>query len=336
MELWNGKSIVKPGPDVTLKMTSDASKTGWGATCNGQRTQGLWSATEQQLHINVLEMKAAMFAIQAFTKTMEKTHVHIQVDNMTTVANINKMGNTTSEQLIQVTKEMWNYCLQRKITLTAEYLPGVLNKQADYQSRTYVDGSNWKLDPEIFKQLMRVWGKLEVDLFADRTNAQLEIYASWKPDPLAVATDAFTLDWKGKKIYLFPPFCMIGRSLSKIQRDKAEAVIITPVWCTQPWYAKLMQMSIELPIMLPLGKGTLTNPRGEDHPLVEQQRLSLAAWKISGDNGKQMDFQKKLLPSWNNLDGQGRNPLMIAPGENGLAGVWKGKWIPFMPLWQIS
>ena len=47
----------------------------------GIRTGGLWSVQEQQQHINVLELKAGMFAVQAFTKDQQRIHVHLKMDN---------------------------------------------------------------------------------------------------------------------------------------------------------------------------------------------------------------------------------------------------------------
>ena len=32
IQLWNGRSLIKPCPDLTLDLTSNASKLGWGAT----------------------------------------------------------------------------------------------------------------------------------------------------------------------------------------------------------------------------------------------------------------------------------------------------------------
>ena len=58
---WNGKSLISPSPDLVI--TTDSSMMGWGAVCNGTTTQGLWSPSEKLDHINVLELKAAMFAV---------------------------------------------------------------------------------------------------------------------------------------------------------------------------------------------------------------------------------------------------------------------------------
>jgi hypothetical protein len=55
-------------------------------------TQGQWSVEESNLHINVLEMTAAFFAVKSFTKTRVVKHVHLRVDNKATMAQINKIG----------------------------------------------------------------------------------------------------------------------------------------------------------------------------------------------------------------------------------------------------
>ena len=65
---WNGRSVIRPSPDLSINITTDASRRGWGAHCAGVKTQGLWTPEEQKLHINALEIKAVMFAVKAFTK----------------------------------------------------------------------------------------------------------------------------------------------------------------------------------------------------------------------------------------------------------------------------
>ena len=75
-----------------MTIQSDSSKVAWGAVSGSVKTQGMWSATESALHINVLELQAANFAVQSFTKGKKNIHVHLQFDNTTAVAYLNKMG----------------------------------------------------------------------------------------------------------------------------------------------------------------------------------------------------------------------------------------------------
>ena len=66
IDVWNGKSCLKASPDLALEIQTDASKTGWGAHCEGIKTQGLWTPSEKTLQIIVLELKAVLFAVKAF------------------------------------------------------------------------------------------------------------------------------------------------------------------------------------------------------------------------------------------------------------------------------
>ena len=67
--------------------------------------------------------------------------------------------------------------------------------------------------PKYFNKSSTGGGPLQVDLFAVRHNAQLPQYFSFKPDPGAVAVDAFTQEWSSLTPYAFPPFLMVGRCL---------------------------------------------------------------------------------------------------------------------------
>ena len=257
------------------------------------------------------------------------------MDNTSAIAYIQRMGGTRSVPLLKVAQELWDFCLQRNILLSAEHLPGHLNVEADWESRNISDSSDWRLKPAVFQQLQTVWGPFKLDLFANRHNSQLDRYISWRPDPFALAVDAFQLDWKGQEAYLFPPFSMIPRCLAKIYKDMATVVIITPTWQTQSWYPTLLEMSVDLPVLLPHMEDMLTSPRGEPHPLTVTNNLSLAAWKVSGDRHFQEVFRKKLPSSWQNtLGGKGPRVFTRAPGDNGVAGAVQMKLIHFTPLWR--
>ena len=113
----------------------------------------------------------------------------LQLDNQTAVAYINNMGGTVSPQLTDLAKALWMWALSKDIALSAKHIPGDLNKVADSKSRSMTDRTDWKLHPRAIDQQ---WGPLEVDLLASRLSNQLPRYFSWRPDPLAEATDAFS------------------------------------------------------------------------------------------------------------------------------------------------
>lgn len=45
-------------PSIDCQIFTDASLLGWGEHCEPHRTQGVWSAAETKLHINLLELRA--------------------------------------------------------------------------------------------------------------------------------------------------------------------------------------------------------------------------------------------------------------------------------------
>ena len=93
---------------------------------------------------------------------------------------------------------LWEWAMKRNIFLSAKHLSGTLNVSADWESRHFLDWSKWQLCPAMFRSLMQVRGPCAIDLFADRLNAQLPRFLiSWRPDPMALATDALLQGWSG-------------------------------------------------------------------------------------------------------------------------------------------
>ena len=150
-------------PDLVIE--SDASNMGWGAVCNNCTTRGQWSVSETSLHINAKEMLAAFLALQTFARDHQVSHVRLRIDNATAVYYINHRGGTHSHTLMQLTLEMWSWCMQRKIFLSAEHLPGKLNLIADQKSRAMADSSEWKLNLNVFQQVMSSLGPCQIDFF---------------------------------------------------------------------------------------------------------------------------------------------------------------------------
>ena len=334
LKINKGNSIQTRQPDIIIQ--TDAALTGWGAHCQGNKTGGPWTREESMLHINILELKAVYLALRTFT-TMEKpSHIHFQIDNTCAIAYLLKMGGTKNQTMTKIAKEIWDYLLSNKITITAEYLPSKLNQVADWESRHVEDSTEWKIDPQVFLDLCSLRGTPEIDLFASRISNQLPQYMSLKQDPYSIATDAMQQDWCHKYMYAFPPFNMVGQVLRKTQKHQNQLLIITPIWVTQTWYPLLLQMSIDYPILIPPKENLLKNSRGENHPLLSNSTLELGAWLVSGRDWKQKEFQKELLNSCQLPDQMEQNPITNRPGRNLVAGVIRGRLIPFVPLYRKS
>ena len=128
---WNGRTVLATEPDLTIE--SDASSHSWGASCQGTSTGEPWTPLEKKWHINCLELLAVTLALKTFVK--------------------NNQGGTISKDVIVLTRDLWMRCLERNIHFQAQYLPGVMSKVADMESRSMKDRSVWKLDHTIFLQI---------------------------------------------------------------------------------------------------------------------------------------------------------------------------------------
>jgi len=329
LELCNGKSLIQMPPQLIIQ--TDASKTGWGASCQGQATGGAWSKEERQLHINVLELKAVNLALLSFVKKGDIKSIHFQ--NTTAIRYLQKMGGTKSLELLNISKEIWKFLLFWGITITTEYLPSKLNVVADFESRRRMGSSEWKLCPDVFSRVCQLMGEPQIDLFASRLNHQLPQYIAWRPDPYSQGTDAMQQTWTKRFPYAFPPFCLISRVLQKVLQEKVEKIlIVTPTWHTQPWYPQLLQMSIARPLLLPNRSNLLKDPLGNLHTLIQNRTLRLAVWKVSGIESLWGVFRQQLPILSQMLGDNHRQITMSRPRESGLAGAIEDKLVPFVVM----
>ena len=254
-----------------------------------------------------------------------------------TVAYINRLGGTRSQVLVNISKELWLWCLQRGIVLKAQHLPGKENLNADFMSCHLRDGSDWILNPALFDLVNQMWGPLQVHLFATRFSRQLPRYVSWRPDLEVEATDAFCQDWRNLRAYAHPPWCLIAQVLAKALRQKVTLVLVTPSWPTQPWFPQLMEMLVDFPLILPdpIQFQVVTPSFNCDCPVLILPP-QLVARKVSGDSSEQKRFQKELSTSSSPHGGRRQMPHTILHGRSGRDGVWRTVPIPFQQVLPTS
>ena len=196
---------------------------GGGAVCNGLETRGTWSLQKSSLHINCLELLAAIYAMKAFTKTLSNAHVLIQTNSTSAIAYKNKMGRGDKQGVLD----------QHRLTLPLRVVPGqeinpsrggTHSRSSECRNRCRHLGkvrfSRWKLDSEVFKVLNKSYGPFTIDIFANGNNSQLGRFYSYLPDPLAEQFDTLVQPWREENVYTFPPFnliCVWGRQASKLQ-----------------------------------------------------------------------------------------------------------------------
>ena len=323
------KSVMRKPPHVLLY--SDASLKGWGAfnKTSGIKTGGQWSAEEQNAHINILELKACQLALLTFCKDLVNVHVHIYMDNTTSCTYINKFGGKTHE-LNVLAREIWLWCIDKDIHLSAAHLPGDMNHEADELSRVFNDDLEWAVDSNIFDKLVSLYPEMSVDLFASRLKHKLDIYVSLRPDPHAFAVDAFSLMWTEKLYYIFAPFSLMARVLQKMEQDTSEAVIIALLWPTQAWWPSLLHMISGPCFLLPKPQDILMLHHKPErrHPLT---KMRLGVFRLSGKPLNARMYREQLRTSSSSPGAIQLNDNITATFSSGSYFVDEVE-IPFNPL----
>jgi hypothetical protein len=199
-------------------------------------------------------------------------------DNTTTVSCIKKQGSTKSDNCNEIARQIWFWAVDRNVWLTAAHIAGVLNVEADEESRKFRDNLEWTLRADIFSDICAKFGVPTVDLFASRLNCQVPRFYSWLPDPDAEIIDAFTTSWEGEYAYAFPPFNLIGRVLQKMIWERVDGVLIVPNWPTKSWFSMLTRLMQVEPMRIKINANELFIPcRNEtgmtSHPLAGKLEL---------------------------------------------------------------
>lgn len=257
---------------------TDASKVGWGATDGKNEIKGLWNTDQSKFHINYLELFCVKIALETLAGECRDCQILLRVDNTTALAYVNKMGGVRYPKYNHLAKEIWNWAENRNIFLMASYIASSENKVADRLSRENNIDTEWCLADYAFREITRVLGTPEVDLFASDQNAKCKKFVSWHRSDKACQIDAFTINWAKMKFYAFPPFSQILRTLAKIKRDKAEGIVVVPKWENQPWFPLFLELLEGETIEFEPNENLLSVDR-QKHPRA--RNLSLIAGKLS-------------------------------------------------------
>ena len=116
---------------------------GLGCILSTRKNGGPWSSQERTTHIYCLELITATLALKTFANNKTGLSVLMRIDKKTTaVAYINNQGGTVSEELVQLTRDLLMWCLERNIHIHAQHLPGNVNIVADRELRSIRDRSD--------------------------------------------------------------------------------------------------------------------------------------------------------------------------------------------------
>ncbi|KAI2645044.1 ORF V: Enzymatic polyprotein [Labeo rohita] len=185
---------------------------------SGHTARGLWRGHQLSWHINCLEMLPVFQALKHFLPDLRDRHVLVRTNNTAVVSYINHQGGLRSRPLYKLAHQILVWSRGKLLSLRAVYLPGYLNVGADILSRQGPRPGEWMLHPEVVKQIWRVFGPAQVDLFAIRENTQCPLwYSLVHPAPLGL--DAMVQTWPRLRLYAFPLIALLPRVLERVRRD---------------------------------------------------------------------------------------------------------------------
>jgi hypothetical protein len=258
VEWWMDRNNVSKGqplgqfqPQITLY--TDSSLDRWGAHADGFQASGAWTMDESQNSINCLELMAVSRALLANPQFWRNKRVMIATDNTTSVAYINKQGGTRSMALLDLTHELYRVVQDLGVTIRARHIPGRLNRTADLLSRSHqIVNTEWTMCPQVLSRVWLLWGRPHLDLMATSLTTRLPIFISPYPDPLAYGVDAMSLSWTSMDAYVFPPWAMITKVLTKAANSQCLLTAVLPRWPNRAWFPQLMQLLVDNPVRLPV------------------------------------------------------------------------------------
>lgn len=266
--------------DFSVTITTDASLSGWGASCEEHRISGWWARDETCWHINALELRAIELALLHFGDRIRDSRILIRSDNVTAISCVNRQGSMISHRLFNITKRIWGWCERTGNVIFASYIASQDNGVADECSRRLPGNTEWSLDDDVFQKIVNHFGMPEIDMFASAANAKCARFVSWHPDPRAVGVDAFTYPWERTYFYAFPPFALILKVLQKLVAEGATGIVVVPDWPTQPWYPLFVDLLCAPPLRFGPNRNLLILPfRNEIHPQADD--LVLMVGKLS-------------------------------------------------------
>ena len=155
------------------------------------------------------------------------------MDNMVALTNLVKIGGTTNQEITNLSKEIWGFCLSKAIAVTAEYLLKSLNIKANHANGCFAE--------KLFRTF--AWsGTAQRGSLASWIFHQVQVYLLWKLDFQSRGTDAFCHTCI---LYAFPLFSLTRKVLKKLWQE-------TTLWQNQPSYSHILKMCIKNPVLLPI------------------------------------------------------------------------------------
>ena len=105
-------NIFISNPDRCIK--TDGFSYGWGGIMESKSIGGLFSTSEQEDHVNALELKTVLLELRLLAKDSKSIQIKVLCNNSTAVACINKLDTSRSLECDSFAKEIWDWAVKGK------------------------------------------------------------------------------------------------------------------------------------------------------------------------------------------------------------------------------
>ena len=100
-------------------------------------------------------------------------------------------GSSHSDQNNSIARQIWLWCIQHHIWLSAAHIAGSRNVETGFQFRSVDFSKEWKLDTQKLRRALPILQFTpSTDIFASRTKCQFPRYVADNPYPGCMAVDA--------------------------------------------------------------------------------------------------------------------------------------------------
>ena len=263
---------LRPAIHHRLVLRTDASQDAWAAVLHSptgiHQTHHLFEFKDREAHITLKETLAVLYGLMAFRDLIPPhSLIEVRSDCTTTVQVLNKGSPKFHLNVINI--KVIQLCLQLQAHLQCHYTPGASSEHAmvDRLSRLKPERNDYAVDHHILPHVCQhLQTTVNLDMFADAHNRRCRQFWSWRPSPLAQATDAFNQSWAvipGRHLWCNPRWPLVGAVLKKAVHDQARLLICVPLWRGQWWWALLQQLATKIMVM---DVPTFVNPHGSLMP----------------------------------------------------------------------
>ena len=179
------------------------------------------------------ELAAVLFGVRAYAPQLSGRVVRWSTDNQAAASILDVGSRQPHLQTLAVL--IHQVATLHGFTLSPIWVPREWNTDADAMSRC-VDINDWGLTPAAIDRATLRWGPFVIDLFADPSNAKAPAFFAARPAPGAKGVDALVCPWPLGLCYACPPWPLLGRVFRRLLAVPADAVVVVPLWPSQPWW----------------------------------------------------------------------------------------------------